>query len=216
MLLDFDWLVTKMYELGATQLLIDDYSLMPFPKSSVLASVRQALTQNSRILDHCEEVEELANTLYTRLSQREGLLESVTIRSTSLPRPYILPFHPLPDVPHPAHVRTLAMHFPAVRHESVYDCEISPGGQTVITALQDTTLKLWDIATGAELHTLSGHQEAIRGCAISGDGRIILSASADHTLKAWDAATGAGIGTFEGHSDKVNACAISSDRFCVK
>ena len=60
---------------------------------------------------------------------------------------------------------------------------------------------MWDVATGAELVTLSGHTNRVSRCAYSPDGTRIVSASGDHTLKVWDAAIGAELVTLRGHAD---------------
>jgi WD40 repeat protein len=49
-----------------------------------------------------------------------------------------------------------------------------------------TTLKLWDVTNGRELHTFNGHEAAINSVAFSPDGARALSGSWDKTLKVWD------------------------------
>ena len=75
----------------------------------------------------------------------------------------------------------------------------------------DRTLKVWDVATGAERATLTGHTGRVNACAVSPDGTWIVSASGDETLKIWDAATGAERATLTGHTGTVHACAVSPD-----
>ena len=54
----------------------------------------------------------------------------------------------------------------------------------------DKTLKLWDIASGRELRSFTGHTNWVNSVAISPDGRTALSGSDDRTLKLWDIAVG--------------------------
>lgn len=91
-LLDFDWLVAKMYELVSTQPLFDDYNLLSPSEGSVFASIQQTLSQNSQIFDLCESMEELASTLYSRLVYQKDIIDSLSLDSRSLPRSYIIPF----------------------------------------------------------------------------------------------------------------------------
>ncbi|WP_437873036.1 TIR domain-containing protein [Sorangium sp. So ce363] len=90
-------------------------------------------------------------------------------------------------------------------------CAISPDGQRIVSASDDSTLKAWDLATGKLLSTLEGHVWSVNACAISPDGERIVSASNDRTLKVWDLATGKLLSTLVGHFWSVNACAIGPD-----
>ena len=61
----------------------------------------------------------------------------------------------------------------------------SPQGSTLITGSSDKTIKLWHVATGKLLGTLSGHLGAVNAVAISSDGKTIVSGSWDKTIKIW-------------------------------
>jgi eukaryotic-like serine/threonine-protein kinase len=87
----------------------------------------------------------------------------------------------------------------------------APDGKTLATGSWDQTVKLWDAATGAPLHTLGGHTHLIQFAAFRGDGRQIATASWDHTAKVWDAVTGKELFTLRGHNDRVTGVAFSPD-----
>jgi len=62
--------------------------------------------------------------------------------------------------------------------------------------LMANTLKVWDLSSGQELHTLASHSAPVNGVAVTPHGRRVVSASADNTPKVWDLQSGAGIAGF--------------------
>ncbi|WP_067970774.1 nSTAND1 domain-containing NTPase [Nocardiopsis trehalosi] len=97
-------------------------------------------------------------------------------------------------------------------HESPVDgVAISPDGERVAGASTDGTVRLWDTATGQEVHTLKGHDNGVNGVAFSPDGQILASASDDETVRLWDTETGDELRVLRGHEDWVNGVAFSPD-----
>jgi WD40 repeat protein len=71
----------------------------------------------------------------------------------------------------------------------VYRLAYAPGGDRIATAAFDCTVKLWDTASGALLHTWEGYGDQLRDLAFSADGNWLATASADgmarlHALNA--------------------------------
>jgi len=103
-------------------------------------------------------------------------------------------------------IRTLTGHTAWVR-----GCAVSPDGAWIVSASEDRTLKIWDVATGTERATFRGHGGPVNGCAVSPDGTWIVSASEDTTLRIWDAATGSERAALNRHTGRVYDCAMSPD-----
>ena len=82
---------------------------------------------------------------------------------------------------------------------SVTSVSFSPDGKFALSGSWDETLKLWDVATGREIRTFSGHGDGVTSVSFSPDGKFALSGSWDKTLKLWEVATGKEIRTFSGH-----------------
>jgi hypothetical protein len=173
---------------------------------AVLRLLRRSFVQSGHILNRCDSLKDLMAALYSRLQHLEQLTPLTFRFAQALYQPYLTALHSLPDLPHPALVRTLSGH-----KGPVNGCAISPDGSFIVSASGDYTLKVWDATTGAQRLTLSGHTAWVAGCAISPDGKFIVSASEDNTLKVWDATTGAQRLTLSGHTSEVTGCAISPD-----
>ena len=84
-------------------------------------------------------------------------------------------------------------------HGTVSTLEISPDGTRLAGACGDTFVRLWDAATGKELHTLKGHTDRVSGVTWAMDNKSLVSCGLDHTLRHWDADSGAALATYSGH-----------------
>jgi len=88
----------------------------------------------------------------------------------------------------------------------------SPDGSLLVTAhFGDSSIRLWDQATGTELHTLYGHVSGIFGLTFSPDGRYIASVGGTQSVKLWDAASGRELRRYRGHVNLVFSVAFSPD-----
>jgi WD40 repeat protein len=96
----------------------------------------------------------------------------------------------------------------------VYAVAVTPDGRQAISGSGDKTIKLWDLASGAEQRTLAGHGGSVYAVAVTPDGRHVV-AGPGHPgcrLRVWDLATGAELRTLAGfHHDDVLAVAVTPD-----
>ena len=93
----------------------------------------------------------------------------------------------------------------------VWSAAYSPEGTRLVTASDDKTARLWDVASGKLIAVLQGHTDTVWSAAFSPDGTRIVTASNDRTARLWDAATGKPVAVLEGHADAVSAASFSPD-----
>jgi len=69
--------------------------------------------------------------------------------------------------------------------KGVRDLAFSPDGTVLASAGSDGTVRLWRIADGKLLKTLSGHTNVVNKVAFSPDNRLLASGSGDSTIRVW-------------------------------
>ncbi|MCF8078146.1 MAG: caspase family protein [Desulfobacterales bacterium] len=151
---------------------------------------------------------------YRRKSRREGTPSASVIR------------HPLFMLPLVAFVIFLA--FPCLsfaqeipeifvqlghRSSDVHAAAFSSDGRHLATGSGDRTVKLWNLATGAEIRTYPGHPAEVTAVAISSDNRQILSGDQNGNIKLWDAESGREIKSmvFSGKERAIKALRFSQE-----
>ena len=66
----------------------------------------------------------------------------------------------------------------------------SHDSRLLASASKDRTVRIWDVASGAESLSLRGHKYGVNGVAFSPDGRELVS-TGDDAINVWDAGSGA-------------------------
>jgi WD40 repeat protein/serine/threonine protein kinase len=95
---------------------------------------------------------------------------------------------------------------------SVTSVEVTPDGKfAVCGGSNDTSVRLWELATGKCLRIFEGHEDGVRVVTITPDGQRAVSGSLDKTVRIWDLATGECLQILKEQEDPVNALAVTSD-----
>ncbi len=72
-------------------------------------------------------------------------------------------------------------------------------------------IKIWDVTSGKELHSLKGHGSEVTSVVFAPDGKHLVTASRDKLIFIWDIVNEKIINRLVGHKDTVNAVIYSPD-----
>lgn len=85
-----------------------------------------------------------------------------------------------------------------------------PWDDILVSGGCDRDVRVWDLTTGACLHTLRGHTSTVR-CLKMSDANTAISGSRDTTLRIWDIRTGHCKNVLVGHQASVRCLEINGD-----
>ena len=83
----------------------------------------------------------------------------------------------------------------------------------MLTGALDSTVRLWNVATGKCVRTFFGHVEGV--WALAADTLRIVSGAEDRTVKVWDTRSGRCERNFTGHAGPVTCIGLSDSRMCT-
>jgi WD40 repeat protein len=86
----------------------------------------------------------------------------------------------------------------------------SPDGTRLASGGHDNTVRIWNTATGKEIHPGSA-VENITALTYSPDGKLLVSGGADARVRIWNAQTGALQHVLAGHTNAVSAVRFTAD-----
>ncbi|KAH8926376.1 WD40 repeat-like protein [Atractiella rhizophila] len=85
----------------------------------------------------------------------------------------------------------------------------SPDSIKIAAGSDDQTVRIWDAATGKQLHVLRGHSGWVRAVAFSADGQQVASGASDSAIRIWDTEKGQCLNVLRGHTGWVHTVAFS-------
>ncbi|KAI5614926.1 apoptotic protease-activating factor 1 isoform X1 [Silurus asotus] len=94
--------------------------------------------------------------------------------------------------------------------KTVHHCLFTDDGQTLITASEDSTIRVWRWRTGQYLE-LKGHKEQVRRFQLLNSSSALLSWSFDGTVKVWDLKSGEKLQDLQCHQGAVLSGDVSPD-----
>jgi hypothetical protein len=97
-------------------------------------------------------------------------------------------------------------------HDDVFfDVAFRPDGQQLAAGGSDGSVRVFDVATGAERLNINSHADWVADICYSPDGKYIATASRDKTAKVFDAESGSLVTTHSEHGSPVRAVAFAPD-----
>jgi WD40 repeat protein len=99
----------------------------------------------------------------------------------------------------------------SVESPSVWALAFSPTGDSLATANDDDTVRLWWRHNGRLMHVLGDHGERVRSIAFHPRDPVVATGCGDHEVRLWSTETGALLKTLHGHADRVYAVSYSGD-----
>lgn len=94
----------------------------------------------------------------------------------------------------------------------IWSAVFSPDGTRIATASSDGTARIWDAASGAELHSVIGSSSGVAWSAVfSPDGKILATTGQDKIARLWDSSTGMQLAELSGHQEEVYFSRFNTD-----
>ncbi|MEC4813604.1 MAG: hypothetical protein SAK29_10100 [Scytonema sp. PMC 1069.18] len=211
LLTEFEFIEYKILTL-APQPLIEDYSLALSCDLQIseevkrsLELIQSAIRLSANVIDN--DKAQLAEQLWGRLisykfPEIQKLLERLRYKDSC----WLRSLSPTLTQAGGRLLRTFTLGNAYVKALSV-----TPDSKYIISGLSNGSIKIWELESGLELYTCTGHSETVNSIAVIPNGEQIISGSADQTVKVWDLRTGDEILTLKGHISAVKTIIVTPD-----
>ena len=203
-LLDYEWLRSKLAVAGIIDLLAD-FAHQPLPAD--VQAVDDALVFSAAAL--AARPDRLASQLTGRLvgHSSRGIDRLIAQICERAPRPWIRPITPASAAPE-GPPEDMQRHEGALRALAV-----TPDGTKLVSGGDDHTVRIWDLASGRLQRTLRGHADSVRAVAVTPDGRRIISGGTYDVVRVWDLESGKFMHSIAGQAGyrAVHAVAVTPD-----
>ncbi len=93
----------------------------------------------------------------------------------------------------------------------VFSVAFAPDGKTLAAGSWDGSVRIWEVATGKELHRFQEQKTPVRAVAFSSDGRLLACANEGSGIVLRDTATGNELRRLKGHVGPVTFVQFSPD-----
>ena len=157
----------------------------------------------------CEAIQTLhgSGTVPTALVVLEGVVCAASLVCCALLEFCLLSSKPSRNV-------ALQCAFTSVHCNLLSQC--SATGGAALASAGDSSILIWDVATGKIRRKLSGHKQSVCSLAAFKDGRTLVSGSFDKKIMMWDTThAGDAAVSLSGHTDDVNTLAVLGDGVTV-
>ncbi|MBR5175054.1 MAG: hypothetical protein IKW89_03875 [Bacteroidales bacterium] len=102
--------------------------------------------------------------------------------------------------------------YPTSHLDEITALAITEDGTKCISASKDSTLRVWELASGLCQMVLEGHSDPIYTLAVTRDGKKCVSGADDSSICIWDLESGKCLhGPIKAHNKPINSLAISDD-----
>ncbi|MFY9226809.1 MAG: WD40 repeat domain-containing protein, partial [Blastocatellia bacterium] len=89
--------------------------------------------------------------------------------------------------------------------------KLTTDNRFLVTAGEDSQIRVWELNTGQEIFSLTAHQGIIFSLSLSKDNRYIISGDCYGTINIWELFTGKLLSSLKEHSGSVLALAVTLD-----
>ncbi|WLS43213.1 NB-ARC domain-containing protein [Micromonospora profundi] len=171
------------------------------------ARLRRVLSQTAHLLPPTEPTDLLTHAFYSRVIHDPDWGRQVRTLAAGSTTPTLISTWPLPDLPDPALVRTLAGHLDAANAVA-----IAVDRTWLATSGDDGSTRIWDYATGVQRVLLKVERPTkVLTIAIAPDGSWLTTGDERGVVRIWDLKTSALRAVGRANDWPVQAVAIAPD-----